>query len=137
MRTIIRLFERYKDFILYAVFGVCTTIANTVVYWLCAHPLGLPVVVSAVIAWFCAVLLAYLTNRRLVFHSEAKENTDIAKELVRFYACRIATGMCDCLCMYILVKRLHLPDVPMKLGSNILVIVLNFIASKFVVFSHK
>ena len=51
-----KLLKKYKDLILYVVFGGLTTLVNTAVYWLCAHPVGLPVVPSSVIAWVLAVL---------------------------------------------------------------------------------
>ena len=78
------LYEKYKDMIPYMFFGVCTTLVNTGVYWLMAHPLGIGTVASAVIAWIDAVLFAYLTNRKWFFHSEAKTAKEIAKEIVSF-----------------------------------------------------
>ena len=52
--------DKYKDVILYLVFGVFTTVVNIVSYWLCAHVLGLGVMASSVIAWALAVFFAFL-----------------------------------------------------------------------------
>lgn len=132
-----QLYEKYKDVIPYAFFGVCTTAVNTVVYWICAHPLGLGTVPSTMIAWFLAVLFAYVTNRKWVFHSEASTRDEILKEAISFYGCRLATGVVDWVCMYVFVDMLHWDDLPVKIGANVLVIILNYVASKLLIFKKK
>ena len=132
-----QLFEKHRDKILYLVFGALTTAVNTGVYWFCAHPLGLPVVPSTVVAWFFAVLFAYLTNRKWVFHSEASTRPDIIRECVSFFLCRLATGVLDWVLMYLLVDCLHWPDLWVKIGVNVLVILLNYVASKLLIFRKK
>lgn len=132
-----RLVEKYKDVIPYGVFGILTTLVNIMVYWAVAHPIGLGVMPSTVIAWVCAVLFAYFTNRKWVFHSKAANPQEIAKEIFSFFACRIATGLVDWVCMYIFVDIFYCNDVAVKAGANVLVIVLNYVASKFVIFRHE
>ena len=132
-----RLWDKYRDFILYAFFGGMTTLVNTGVFWVCAHPLGLPVVPSSMIAWFLAVLFAYLTNRKWVFHSEAETPREIAREVVSFFLCRLATGVLDWVLMGLLVDTLHLNDMVVKVAVNLLVILLNYVASKLLIFRHK
>ena len=129
-----RLYEKYRDLIPYVIFGALTTAVNTAVYWFCAHPLGMPALPSTVIAWFVAVLFAYLTNRKWVFHSEAVTAKDIFHEFVSFYLCRLATGVLDWVLMYLLVDRLHWNDLAVKIGVNLLVIILNYVFSKLIVF---
>ena len=64
--------DKYKDVFLYLVFGVFTTVVNIVSYWFCAHILGTSVMAATVVAWALAVFFAYVTNRRYVFRSRAK-----------------------------------------------------------------
>ena len=125
------LFHKYKDILPYAIFGVLTTAVNIVVYWLTAPPMG------TVLAWVAAVLFAYVTNRKWVFHSEAKTPAEIGKEMVSFFACRLATGVVDWAAMFIFVDMLHLNDVVIKVAANVLVIILNYVASKLVIFKKK
>ena len=132
-----QLLIKYKDLILYAVFGLLTTLVNTAAYWLCAHPLGLPVVPSSVIAWFLAVLFAYLTNRKWVFHSEASGPREIAREVCSFFLCRLATGVLDWALMYLFAEKLQLNDLAVKIAVNILVIILNYVASKLLIFRRR
>ena len=132
-----QLYEKHRDKILYVIFGALTTAVNTGVYWLCAHPLGMPVIPATVTAWVFAVLFAYLTNRKWVFHSEAATRKEYVREFVSFYLCRLATGVLDWVLMYLLVDRMHLNDLAVKICVNLLVILLNYIASKLLIFRKK
>ena len=120
-----KLYEKYKDVFWYLVFGVLTTMINIVSYWVCAHPLGIGTVPSTIIAWVLSVLTAYLTNRSYVFHSEASTKNEILKELVSFFAARLATG------------GMGMNDVVIKFASNVIVVVLNYVFSKLLIFRHK
>lgn len=131
------LFEKYRSFIAYAVFGVFTTVVNIVAYWVCAHPLHLGTLPSSVVAWFLSVLFAYLTNRRWVFDSQAHGRSEILRECAAFFAARIATGVLDWAIMWLFVDVLHLNDLVIKVVSNVVVIVLNFVLSKLVVFRKR
>mgnify|MGYP004446817753 FL=1 len=127
------LIEKYKDVIPYAVFGVLTTIVNVASYWLCARLLGFSVMPSTYIAWFAAVLFAYITNRKWVFKSSVHGKAIII-EALSFFSCRILTGLMDWFCMYIFVNVLLFNDITVKTFANISVIVTNYLASKFIIF---
>lgn len=131
------LYQKYKDIIPYAIFGVLTTLVNVIVYWTSARLLGLGVMPSTVIAWILAVLFAYITNRKWVFHSTAVTAAEIRKEIISFFVCRLATGVLDWACMFIFVDLLRLYDVAIKVLANILVIILNYVASRLVIFKKK
>lgn len=131
------LFENYKDLIPYAVFGVLSTTLNIGTYWIFSHLLHIPVIAATILAWIITVLFVYITNRRWVFHSEADTKKAVIKELTSFYVCRVGTELVDLACMFIFVDMLHINDILIKVGANILVIVLNYIASKFLIFKHK
>ena len=132
-----KIYEKYKDVIPYLFFGVCTTLVNLVSYWFFAHILHIQTMPSTVIAWFLAVLFAYITNRKWVFHSTAVGTTEVVKEIISFFSCRVATGIVDWLCMYIFVDILGWNDLIIKFIANVLVIVLNYIASKMIIFKKK
>jgi len=131
------LWNKYKDLIPYGIFGVLTTIVNIVVYALCAKKLGMSTVVSTVIAWIAAVLFAYFTNRKWVFHSKSSGVKAIAVEMASFFACRLLTGVLDVGIMKLFVDILGFNDVIIKAASNVIVIILNYVASKLVIFKKK
>ncbi len=131
------LWNKYKDLIPYIIFGVLTTIVNYVSYWIFAHPLGWSTVVSNMGAWILSVLFAYVTNRRWVFHSTASGTKEITKEFLSFLAARIGTGLMDTFIMWLCVDKLGWNDLIMKLASNVLVVILNYIFSKFFIFKKR
>ena len=131
------LISKYKDVIPYIFFGVCTTLVNMVVYWFCAHIICFSVLVSTVIGWILSVLFAYITNRKWVFHSTVTGFQEVMKEITSFFSCRLLTGFLDLACMFVFVDLLHMNDMVIKILANIIVIVLNYAASKLVIFKHK
>ena len=129
--------EKYKDIVPYAIFGILTTIINIVVYLFFAHILKKEVMLSTLAAWFLSVLFAYVTNRKWVFHSGVLTFSNIMREAVAFFICRLATGIADILIMFIFVNIFHFNDLFIKIISNIAVIILNYVASKWIIFNHK
>ncbi len=134
LNKLMSLFKEHIDIVAYLFFGVCTTLVNVFVYWIAAHPMGIGVVPSAIVAWFAAVYFAYETNRRWVFHSKAVTPKEIFQELVAFFSCRFLTGVFDWVIMYTFVDVMGMCDLVIKIIANVVVIVLNFIASKWIIF---
>ena len=131
------LLEKYRGLILYVVFGVLTTAINIAVYALCYRVLRLPNVPSNVIAWILAVLFAFVTNKLYVFESKSLERGTVLRELLSFVGARLATGLLDLAVMFVGVDLLHGPDLVIKVASNVIVIILNYVFSKLIVFRKK
>ena len=130
------LFAKYREMILYLFFGGCTTLVNIVSYYICSR-IGMGTAVSTVIAWVLSVLFAYVTNRKYVFESRAFGFVPILKETAGFFLCRLATGLLDLAIMVVFVDFLHFNDMIIKILSNIIVIVLNYVASKLLIFRKR
>ena len=128
---------KYRAVIAYLFFGVCTTAVNIAVYYICCEYLGLRNVPATVTAWFFAVILAYITNKLWVFDSRSFKAGVLARELASFFLCRIATGLLDVAIMYIAVDLMRWNGVFWKLLSNFIVVLLNYIASKLLIFKKK
>lgn len=129
--------KKYRAFLLYAVFGVFTFVVNIEVYGLCYNVLKMSNVISTMIAWFVAVVLAYATNKVWVFDSKSFAPKVLLYELATFFSCRILTGILDVTIMYFAVDIMAWNGKLFKLISNVLVIILNFIASKLIIFIKK
>ncbi len=134
MNYIIKKYSKYRDVVLYLFFGVCTTLVNIISYWICAHPLNISTMLSTIIAWILAVLFAYVTNREWVFHSTVTTKKEIINEIISFFSCRLVTGIIDWVCMFVFVQIVGLNDVIVKTIANIIVIILNYVASKVYIF---
>ena len=128
------LYLKYKSIIAYLFFGGCTTLVNVVVYQLGYNVLGISNVVSTIVAWLLSVLFAFVTNKLWVFESKSFSVDALRRELPSFFAARLLTGLLDLLIMYITVDKLQLNALLWKILSNIVVIILNYIASKLFVF---
>ena len=132
--TITNLLIKYKSLIAYAFFGVCTTLVNLATYWLCFHVLRLQNVPSAILAWFFAVSFAFITNKLWVFESKSFAAGVFWIELVKFYAYRIGTGILEVAMIWLAVDILHWHAMLWKFISLAVIIVLQFIGSKFWIF---
>lgn len=132
MDNIKALFKKYKQIILYLFFGGCTTLINWVAYVLCYNLLSFENITSTVIAWVISVAFAFVTNKIWVFESAGGKN--LFFEIWTFVAARLITGLLDVAVMYVAVDIMDMNANLWKLLSNIIVIVLNYIFSKFIIF---
>lgn len=129
--------RKYKDILAYLFFGICTTVVNFVVYYILARMMNFSTSFSTVTAWFFAVIFAFVTNKIWVFRSKSWKKKIVVEELSSFFVCRVATGVLDLVIMIVTVDILVWNDVVMKMVSNVLVILLNYIASKWIIFKRK
>ena len=132
-----QLFKKYQQPILYLFFGVCTTAVNIITYYISAHILSLSVILSTCLAWVISVLFAYITNKWWVFESKCLHLKVVIQECLSFTGCRLFTGACDLLIMFIFVDCLGVNDLFVKIASNVLVVILNYIFSKLIIFKRK
>ena len=128
------LFVKYKEIILYVFFGGLTTLVNWGLYGLLANVLLVPYLWSTAIAQIAAILFAYVTNRIWVFESKVSGMKGIALEMLRFFGCRGVSFFLDLGCMYVGVDLLHWNDMWMKLLSNVIVVLVNYVFSKVFIF---
>ena len=125
---------KYYDILAYLVFGVLTTVVNYLVYLPCYNLLEMSAAVSNVIAWAVAVAFAYLTNKPFVFRSHDWSAKTVVPELTKFVGSRIASGALETGIIFLTVDLLAWNGNVMKLVTSVIVVVLNYIASKLLVF---
>lgn len=134
LQKIRALVVKYWDILSYLVFGVLTTVVNYAVYLPIYNLLGLSAAVSNVIAWVAAVAFAFLTNKPFVFKSHDWSAQTVIPELTKFVSCRVASGAMETLILMLTVDILGWNGNIWKLVTQVLVVVLNYITSKLVVF---
>ena len=135
METLKTLYQRYREIINYLFFGVLTTVVNYVTY-LVMSPFFVLTTVPTVVAWVLSVLFAYLTNRKYVFCSHST-GRDALKEAGGFVTARVMSGVLDVAIMWVFADCIGFNDLVIKLLSNVMVVVFNYVASKLVVFGKK
>ena len=133
-RTIIQLWHKYENVIIYLVFGVLTTVVNYLVYLPVYNGLGLSATVSNLIAWVAAVAFAFVTNKPLVFKSHDWSAEVVVPELVKFVSCRVASGLMETGILLVAVDLLYRNGNVWKLLTSVIVVVLNYFGSKLLVF---
>lgn len=139
MEKIKELYIKYKEIINYLIVGGLTTVISLIVYYVAVYTVLDPtnafqLQVANILSWVAGVTFAYFTNRKFVF--ESKEPNKL-KEATKFVGSRISTLLLDMLVMWLGVIILAFNDKIMKIISQVLVIVGNYVISKFFVFKKN
>ena len=151
MNTIKNLIIKYKELIIYGLFGVGTTLVNFVTYKLCNVLFGVDFyLLSNVIAWLVSVIFAYVTNKLFVFESKSWNVKLVAKEVSSFFTARIFSFLIEEAGLFLLVDICNMENFAVdvfgftvsgnmisKVLLAVVVVVLNYFFSKFVVFRKK
>ncbi len=125
---------KYWDILIYLVFGVLTTVVNYAVYLPIYNFLGVSAALSNTIAWVVAVTFAYLTNKPFVFRSHDWSRETVVPELTKFVSCRVASGAMETAIIFVAVDLLGWNGNIWKLFTQVMVVILNYIFSKLIVF---
>lgn len=136
MRKLHKLLRKYEDVLSYLFFGVLTTLVNYMVYLPCYNRLNLDAALSNVIAWVASVAFAYLTNKPFVFKSHDWSMKTVIPELTKFLGCRVGSGLLETGFIFLTVDLLSWNGNLMKLITSVLVVVLNYLGSKLLVFKE-
>ena len=131
------LFLRYSDLIMYLIFGVMTTAVNYLVYLPCYNLLGFSASVSNMISWVISVAFAFLTNKPFVFRSHDWSAKVVWPELVKFVGCRVGSGVMETVILFLTVDTFRWNGNIWKLVTSVLVVVVNYVGSKLLVFRKK
>lgn len=138
MRKIKELYLKNEEIVNYIIVGGMTTFISLLVYYICVFTFLNPnnvfqLQIANILSWIAGVIFAYITNRKIVFKSKEK---NVKKEAIKFLGSRIFTLLVDMLFMYITVTFLGLNDKIMKIVSNIIIIIANYVLSKLIVFKR-
>lgn len=134
MSKIKALWNQYKELLLYVIFGAFTTLINIVSYHICRSWFAIALVPSDILAWVLSVLFAYITNKLFVFESRSWEPRLVLREALEFFMARLVSLGVDVAFLYITVTYLGWWEMPMKIAANVVVIIINYIFSKLVIF---
>ena len=125
-----------KEIIFYAIFGLLTTIVKVGSVYIFTNILKWEENISNIIAITLAVLFAYITNKDLVFHSEAENKKEKINEFLKFIAGRAFTMVVEFIGCFLLFMT-PIPQMISKLAVTVIVVILNFFISKFFAFKKK
>ena len=126
--------KKHKDILSYLFFGGLTTIVSFVVYFLLHRWGQLSATISNIVAWICAVLFAFVTNKPFVFQSHDWSKVVMIPEFTKFVGSRIFSGLFETGMLALTVDFWQFHDLTMKIIASVIVVILNYVASKLLVF---
>ena len=130
-------YTKYRELIMYALFGVLTTIVNFAVYYPLYNFFSLPAFLCNVVAWLAAVVFAFVVNKIFVFCSRDWSVKMLLLEGSKFAACRIGSGLLETILLFLMADLFAMNGNFWKIIVSVVVIVINYVGSKFLVFTRK
>lgn len=134
IQKIKELVYKYEELIKYLIIGVLTTAINYIIFAILVNIAKVEMHTSNIIAWIISVIFAYFTNKLFVFESKSFKLDVLGKEIVSFGAARVLSLIMEEIILYVFVNLLNMNQLIIKLIANIIVIVVNYILSKFIIF---
>ncbi len=132
------LYLKYKELILYVIFGGGTTVVDFVVFWLLQRFFGEELyLVWSVIAWVFAVLFAFVTNKIFVFEDKESSAAGVLEQFLKFTASRLFSFGVQEVLHVLLVEVFSVDAFIAKFPIAVIVVILNYILSKVAVFRKK
>lgn len=138
MKKIWAIYQKYEELVNYLVVGVLTTMISWLTYALCKLVMNVDnaiiMQIAVILRWVAGVAFSYFMSRKFVFKSK---NPKILREAVDFTTSRLVTLFLDMFVMWILPTVLKVDDWIATFISAVLVVIMNYIFSKFIVFRKK
>ena len=131
-KLILKMYE--NDVIRYIFWGGCTTLVNLVSFYL-MRIAGLPLMAANIISIILAILFAYVVNSRFVFHDSCETLKYHIQPFVKFISARLVTMVIEVGGVWLLAVVMGFHDMVAKFCTQFLVLVLNYIFSKFLIFT--
>lgn len=126
--------KQYREMIMYIIMGIFTTAVNISSFYILVEVLDTDYKTATVIAWILSVLFAYITNKIYVFQQKTSDMRSLMRELTAFFSVRLLSLGIDLGMMILLVSQFHTNETLAKILDNVVIVVVNYIASKWLVF---
>mgnify|MGYP004548457507 CR=1 FL=1 len=132
LRIVNPFYKKNKEILLYLFFGGLTFLVSISSYAVFNIRIGWNALTANIVSWILAVAFAYTTNRIWVFESSTDRGSNLIKEITCFVGGRIATLVIEELILFIFITELEMNSILVKIVAQVVVIVLNYVISKFV-----
>ena len=137
IETIRALLRKYRELVSYVFWGVMTTTVNYVSYTLLTEVFHVHYMAGTIIAWTVSVLFAYFVNKLFVFQSRDWAWRVALRELWQMVASRLFSLGLEMAIMWFFVDTMHFNHLIVKLAANVVVVIVNYVLSKFIIFRKK
>ena len=133
LRLLYPFYKKHREVLLYLFFGALTTAVSWGSFYLFHYPIGWNAHIANLLSWVAAVLFAFLTNRTWVFSTKG----NVLREMLLFFAARLTTLGVEEVFLLVFTTLLEKEAMPVKIMGNLLVLTLNYVFSKLIVFRKK
>lgn len=130
-------YKKHKEVLLYLFFGGLTFLVSLGSFALFDCVAGLNELVANVISWILAVVFAFFTNRIWVFQGYTENSKEFIHQLAEFILGRVVTLIIEEIILVVFISWLRLNSIAVKIGAQIVVIIANYVISKWLVFGKK
>lgn len=134
MNKILELIKKYKELIVYGIFGVLTTIVDFGTYYVLTNVIGAEENLSNVLSQITAIVFAFITNKIFVFEDRKNGFIDVVMQFTKFFSMRLVSLLINSGLFWIMVEKLSVNDFVTKASVAVIVIILNYVFSKLFIF---
>ena len=131
------LYHQNKEIILYLVFGVMAFCLSVGLFALFHSVAGMNVLLANAVSWIITVLFAFFTNRTYVFRAGSGGLPVLFRQMLSFCSGRLFTLLVEEAILWIFISVLDFASIPVKIAAQVVVVVLNYVISKWIVFAKK
>ena len=128
---LMEMYRKYKEIILYVFFGGLATVVSIGSFAWCDVVMHMDPLVANLISWILAVTFAYITNSLWVFDARPHGIKELLCQAAGFFGGRVLTLVIEEAILLIFI------NVGVKVGAQVVVLVSNYIISKWIVFKEK
>lgn len=122
--------DNIREIVIYIVFGFLTTLISIVLYWIFMRGIGVGYQYANALSWIVAVSFAFATNKIFVFRDKGRTS----QKLILFWGSRLFTLILETGLLYLGIELLGINDFAAKIFIQAVVIVVNYLMGKLVVF---
>lgn len=126
-----------RETIIYTIAGFMTTAVNMVTYYILCYWVRMDHLIANIIAWIVAVTFAYFVNAGWVFRDKRSTLKDELYKMFKFFLARLFSLGLEEGGLFLFVNLLKFNNMAVKAGLAVIVIVANYVWSKFYVFSNS
>ena len=131
-KWILKFYE--NDVIRYIFWGGCTTLVNLLSFYI-MRAMGIPLMSANIISIILAILFAYVVNSKYVFQDKCETLKDHVQPFCKLVSARLVTMVIEVGGVWLLVSVMGLNDMIGKFLTQFIVLILNYVFSKFFVFT--
>jgi len=137
LRILEPFYQKNKEVLMYLFFGGVTFLLNMILYAVLTDKAHMNALIANVICWVVCVLFQFFTNRTWVFDGKTETAAGFWMQMASFFGGRLFTLVVEEIILAVFITWLGFPSLPVKFMAQVVVIVLNYVISKWIVFKNR